>query len=445
MKRLSLNNKTNGKISIRKRSLLHWAVYIVAFWSFLIKAAWYLPGPLGFSKYLPDGILLGLLILNLRRGKHIIRRDLLAVLRIIVGYFLYTFIVYLFRYQSVAYFLWGFRNTFRLFLAFLAFISYLDESDVDTWFKVVDILFWINAALSVFQFVVLRSHGDYLGGIFGIKGSTNAYTTVFFSIVVCKSLLLSFNSGKNYFYSLLQCGVSIIIAAMAEMKFYFVIFVLIMVSCAIITRFSVKKLILILAGMLIVMLCSSLLVSWFGLNSALSLERIWQLASQTNYSSKNDVNRLTAIYTLSKVIVANPVDQFFGLGLGNCDTSSFAICNSPFFQRYGYMHYTWFVIAMVFLETGYIGLVVYISFYVVCFIYAYRKYKTRSGDILHNQLAMIMSLLSCILIIYNSALRNEAGYMMYFVLALPFIRQNPEKQTNQSSILPKKEVMGYEK
>lgn len=42
---------------------------------------------------------------------------------------------------------------------------------------------------------------------------------------------------------------------------------------------------------------------------------------------------------------------------------------------------------------------------------------------LYCQMGKIMAVMSVIMIFYNGALRTEAGYMMYFVLSLPFIRR----------------------
>lgn len=419
-----LENQKIGTLLFRKRSLLHWAAFLIAFWSFLIKIVGYLPGPLEYSKYLADGILLVFLILALKREKHQLHKDVWTLLKVVVIYFLYTFVVYLFQYQSVAYYLWGFRNSFRFFIAFFVFIALIDKRDTDTWFKMIDILFWINAILSIFQFVFMNMKGDWLGGIFGIKSASNAYTLAFFIIAISQTLLSTFEGDENYTYCLLKCGVSVLIAAMAELKVYFLVFGILLVFCAIITRFSAKKTMLIFGAMAIAMFCSMLLVTFFGDGSALSLRGVVEYAIKENYSSQRDINRLSAFYTLSHSVIQNPIDQFFGFGLGNCDTSSFEICNTPFFKQYGYMHYTWFTAPMIFLETGYIGLGFNLLFFVVCFLQAYKEHKKNSGQKLYNQLAMVVSVMCGILIFYNSSLRIEAAYMLYFVLALPFMRQS---------------------
>lgn len=220
-----------------------------------------------------------------------------------------------------------------------------------------------------------------------------------------------------------KCMAAIFVAAMAEMKFFFFVLAFLIVGAAIITRFSVRKVIFLLLSLVALALGAMLLVEWFGFEGFFSLERLWEGAMNKNYSSQRDINRLSAIPTLNKKILKDPVDQIFGLGLGNCDTSAFAICNTPFFRQYGYLHYTWFSIAIIFLETGYVGLFLSFSFFVACFVQTYRQYKAKIGNALYNRLALLMAILSCVLIVYNSSMRIESAYMMYFVLAIPFIRQ----------------------
>lgn len=424
MKKIRLLNYANGRITIRKRSLIHTVVFLVAFWSFLYKPISNLPGPLGYLKYLADGIVLLVLVLPLSNSRFCIRKDISLPLLTAVCFFLYAFVVYLFQYQSVAYFLWGFRNNFRFFIAFFAFAEYLDEADIESWFAILDVLFWINAVLSVFQFLFLRAMGDFLGGIFGTAGSSNGYTLILFSIVITKSILCAFSGTESFTSCLFKCAASLLVAAMAEMKFYYFSFILILLGAAALTRFSGKKLILILSAVAAIMLGAILLSSWFDSADFFNLSSLWENATKANYSSQKDINRLSAIPTLAKNIVTDPMKRLFGMGLGNCDTSSFAICNTPFYITYRYLHYTWFTSAMLFMETGYIGLAIYFFFFIVCFVFAYKRYKNGTGILLYSQMVMILSTMCVILTFYNSSLRIESGYMMYFVLALPFVRQS---------------------
>ena len=119
------------------------------------------------------------------------------------------------------------------------------------------------------------------------------------------------------------------------------------------------------------------------------------------------------------------------MGLCNCDTSTIPLFNTAFYDRYVDLHYSIFSISFMFIETGWIGLTLYISFFVACFIFALKSYIQKRGNLLFNQIGIIMSLLCFVLLFYNSSLRTEAGYMIYFALSLPFIAQM-NADTNES-------------
>lgn len=424
MSKYRFHRNSHNSLRIKNRSILQWMVFVISLWPFLLKPLGGLPGVLGYSRYIADGVLLCMFLVALFQTNIKIRRSILSHVLLIITFFAYVLLVYLFRFQSPFFFLWGFRNNFRFYLAFFAFIFLLTESDVDRWFEILDMLFWINAVLSIVQFSFLGIRQDYLGGIFGIGGGSNGYTLLFFCIVIGRSLLATFSGQEELSSCAWKCISSLLIAAMAEMKFYFVVFIILIGMASFLTRFSVKKLLLILVGAVAVIWGTTLVVTWFGFDDFLAIEQIIEQATKENYSSANDLNRLSAIPTLSRTVLTTPIEQLFGLGLGNCDTSAFAICNTPFYQRYSYLHYTWFSAAMLFLEIGYVGLFAYFLFFILCFRYAFRQIKSGSGNQLNCQLAVMISILCCIITFYNSALRIEAGYLVYYVLAIPFIKSD---------------------
>ena len=97
-----------------------------------------------------------------------------------------------------------------------------------------------------------------------------------------------------------------------------------------------------------------------------------------------------------------------------------------------------------FFETGIIGLIAYLSFFVMCFILARRQIKKGANELL-GRIGMIMSAVCFILVFYNSSLRTEIAYMAFFSLSLPFISATedlPEQEGvyNIKSI-PTKEVI----
>ncbi|MBR2381015.1 MAG: hypothetical protein IKA84_00780 [Clostridia bacterium] len=199
---------------------------------------------------------------------------------------------------------------------------------------------------------------------------------------------------------------------------------------AFLTSFSWRKVVIFILGAIIISVSSTILISLFGFEDFLSLEKIWESATQEHYSSEQTVNRLSAIPTLSKMLIPDFSDRLFGLGLGNCDTSSFAICNTPFYQNYGYLRYNFFSAAFLFLEVGFIGLGMYVAFFLIAFALIRKRIKRGLCNELHGKIALIMIVLSMILIVYNASLRAEGGYMAFFVIALPFIDKASSKYGN---------------
>lgn len=408
-------------LKIKKRSLPEmltlWIVALPLLWGLffdLLK----LPA---FVKYTADASWVILLAIMIFRRRINIRRSTLPIFLTVCFFLIYTFIIYLFNYQSVFYFLWGLRNNFRYYVFFFALIQFISEEDVNGIFKVLDLLFWVNAAVILIQYFGFGYKQDFLGGIFGVTSGCNAFTVIFFTVIISKSFLAYFENKEKAVACYLKCVVSLIISVLSELKIFFVVFVLVLFVCAFLTKFSWKKIGALLMAMIFVLLGSYLLTALFGFEDFLKLENLWNLATRSSYSTDNTVNRLSAIPTLAKKILTNLNDRIFGLGLGNCDTSAFPICNTPFYEAYGHLRYTYFSCAFLFLEVGYLGIIIYLFFIGMCFVLALKRLKSRSGNRLFCQMAVIMSMLCVILVFYNASLRAEAGYMAYFILALPFV------------------------
>lgn len=412
------------KLHIRKRNFREWLLllmlllpFMFAFFTEIVRL------PL-LIRYSMDAILFVLVFLMLRDKKIIVSSSIKPLMILVLIFFLYTLFTYLFNYQSVFYYIWGLRNTFSFYVAFFIFAVYLSQEEATLWLKILDVLFWIHFVLAIFQFSFLGVRQDYLGGLFGTTIGTNGYSIVFLCIVITKSLLCNFNGTEKPFVCILKCLAALTFAAMAEMKFFYIAFILMLILASVFTKFSKRKFVMIVVGIIGVAIGSVVLTGLFGFEGFMSWESIWEFATKENYSSEDDLNRFSAIFTLSKTIVTEPAQRLFGLGLGNCDTSRVAIFNTPFFQQYQYLHYDWFSSVMMFLETGIIGLVLYISFFVTSAVLSHKQLKKANSNKLFCQLAFIMSILCVIISFYNSSLKIYCAYMVYFVLSLPFIRSN---------------------
>ncbi len=414
-------HKLSVQLHIKKRRLQEWMallVFVLPFTFGLLTELLKIPEIIRFSL---EFLLICFCFLCIRNRYISIDKNIKPLVYIVAIYILYSLVSYLFNFQSPFYYIWGCRSTFSYYIAFFAFVAYISEDDAKKCLNFLDIVFWINFVVSLIQFYAYDIRQDYLGGIFGVGGSTNAYTLAFLCIVVSKTLLSAFNGDEKVLPCVLKCVAALIVAAMAEMKFFYVAFIVILILASILTKFSVRKLWLIILSIIGIAIGSLFLTSLFGFEGFLSWENIVEFATKENYSSTRDLNRFSAIFTLSKTVLTQEHQRWFGMGLGNCDTSEVELFHSVFHQTHSYLHYEWFASVMVFLETGIFGLVIFLSFFVASFNFSYKQFRSDNSNKLFNQLALIMSILCIIISFYNSALRIYSAYMIYFVLALPYI------------------------
>lgn len=417
------------RISIPRRSQTQWLTEALILLPFFLALLHELLGlPYGI-RYVLDGVWLLLLIYLLRF------RDSLDWYRVrplvvwVLGFLLCTALVYGVQYQSGLYYLWGLRNQFRFYPAFFAFALFLNRQDAARYDALFHRLFWLNAALSAVQYA-LGYRGDHLGGLFGLESGANGYTNIFFLIVLSGSVVRCLERTESLRLCGAKCLTAVIIAALAELKFFFVELLVLLCLASLVTEFSWRKLLLILGGIAVVLVGTAMLTAafpqytgWFSLKWMLET-----VTSRRGYTSSGDLNRLNALPRINEMWLKHWSQRLFGKGLGNCDTSSFAFLNTPFFQNYGHMHYSWISYAFVYLETGWAGLLFYWGFFLLLGIRIHKmeKYDPQT-DITRCRIAKILVCFALALSVYNASLRAESAYMLYYALAVPFCAAGKEE------------------
>ena len=421
----------SGKLQIKNRTLEEWLILIIMILPFTVALFSMISPGLGSVRYIVDLLLVVFIFLISTKKTLMIQNQMIPILILVGTLLLYTLSVYLFNFQSPFYFLWGVRNNFRFYVAFFVIALYATEELIEDIFKVFDVIFYINFFLCCFQFFVLGYQQDYLGGVFGVTKGVNGNAIVFMFVVLSRSVLSFMNGNEKAHSCFIKCTLALIVAAMAELKFFFVVFIILLLLATILTSFSWRKFVMLALGAFLIMVASTILIAIFGFDDFLSLDSIWDLATRENYASENDLNRFAAIPKISEMFLKTLPDQLFGMGLGNCDTSSFAICNTPFYQTYEYLHYSIFSCAFLFIETGYVGLFMFTLFFLFTLYISLQRFLSRTGNRLYCQMGIIMSLFCFVLLFYNSSLRTDIGYLVYFVLALPLvIVKTNKKQTD---------------
>ena len=381
-------------------------------------------------KFLCDGFLV-LLLLKLFSQRFTKIDNYSMPFVVIVGLFFFiTLVGYLFNYQSVFYYLWGLRNNIRMFVAFFAFAYLADWEDANGWIKALDVLFVINFAVVILQY--FSGYGqDYIGGIFGTSKGCNGSLLIFLCIVFAKTIL-SFMRGEEKMSKCIFVSVaSLLVSTLSELKMFFILFILILFMASFMTAHSIKKTLFFAFGAVLVVLFSTLLtVLYKDFTDFLSFDSLIKALTDTGYATDEDIGRFTALPVISQRFLPGFFRKLFGLGLGNCDSSSLSMFNTPFFKSHQTVHYSYFSYAFLFLETGFVGLALYASFFVASFFVSRKLKKLDMADEFACQMSIILSVISLILLVYNSSLRMEIGFMLFFVLALPIISANEQRESD---------------
>lgn len=381
-------------------------------------------------KFLCDGFLVLLLLKLFSQRFTKIDNYLMPFVVIVDLFFFITLVGYLFNYQSVFYYLWGLRNNIRMFVAFFAFAYLADWEDAKGWIKALDVLFVINFAVVILQY--FSGYGqDYIGGIFGTSKGCNGSLLIFLCIVFAKTIL-SFMRGEEKMSKCIFVSVaSLLVSTLSELKMFFILFILILFMASFMTAHSIKKTLFFAFGAVLVVLFSTLLtVLYKDFTDFLSFDSLIKALTDTGYATDEDIGRFTALPVISQRFLPGFFRKLFGLGLGNCDSSSLSMFNTPFFESHQTVHYSYFSYAFLFLETGFVGLALYASFFVASFFVSRKLKKLEMADEFACQMSIILSVISLILLVYNSSLRMEIGFMLFFVLALPIISANEQRESD---------------
>ena len=373
-----------------------------------------------FVKYLLDVFWVFLVATMVTRKKKTIDPRVKFLMIWVFLFLLITAFNYLVHYQSIFYYLWGIRNNFRGYALFFAVIFYFEETDVRATLKILDKLFYLNAALMFFQRFILLIEGDYLGGLLGTEPGANGYTNIFFCVVLAIGFVQYCGGQKKTIVFIIQVLLSLFLAGMAELKFFFVEFVILMVVGSTITKLSWKK-ITVIPVLLVIFLIGYNTLGILFPGSNMTIAELFDYASNSGgYTGSGDFNRLNFLGTSNSMFLTTTVDRLFGLGLGNCDLAAYAIVTSPFYRQYGYLHYNWFSSAFMYLENGWLGLIFFFGFFVIIFLDMMVMIREKKGNRSFCQIAALCAIAAAMSGFYNQSLRTEAGYMMYFILAIPW-------------------------
>lgn len=325
---------------------------------------------------------------------------------------------------------WAIRNNFRFFAFFFVCLCILDSTDVEKMFSIMCRLQILNFVLSLYQFFALGKSQDYLGGIFGINQGCNAYSNTFFclltSYAVCNYIYKKMNLKKTLAI-LFSC---LILAALAELKVFFIEFALIIMLGVLFSNPNKKTISIMLISILMAGVGLKVFETVFpsAYQDLVNISRLVQYSTTEIWGYK--ISRIGAFQQINSIFFKNSVLlNLFGYGLGNCEYSAFDFFSSEFHRLYGGYHYRWFAHQHWFLEGGYLGFGLVILFFFMLWIWGARNKRKLDNHQEYGLFIQIFSILTIISLWYNNAIKVEIAYITMFALAAPlvFMREKMQK------------------
>ena len=406
----------NKVLYLNKKTILRIVFWFSLFWGGIHD----LLGLSGAIPYFIDFLLIFLVIIEIVKNESI-------KLNPFKIWFIITFSIivfgYLINFQSLFLLINGLRKYFRYFLYFILCVQLLKDDDIDYFLKGIDWFFYLNTVVLLVQYFVFGYKQDYLGGLFGVEAGCNGPLNLLLVIIVTKSILFFLNKKESLKKLIFKIGLSVLIAALSELKFFYVEFLIIIIAVSLITEFSFKKLFIIAASILSIIIGINILNLIFNFGDFFTIS--YFLAASTGGESSGygalGVDRLTFITVINSMFLRSNIQRLFGLGIGNCSGSSISIFSSSFYQKYSNLNYSFFATSNTYIEQGWLGLILLFSFFVIQIVMLLFVKSDSKGRKEFIQMGITLSGLSLIILVYNQSLIIDTCFFYYLFLALPFI------------------------
>lgn len=413
-------------LRIRKKNWPQFAIFFIIVWNLAERFLMSLGAPSAII-YLIDVINLVLLIATIGKRSKWRRFSILILLYaiLIASGSVFALLNYSTWGGNAIFTLIEIRNMVRFPIFFIACVTFIDSTNIEKIFNVLTMFFYVNFVMIIYQYITFHpagiwTRGDYLNGFFGTSVGGNTFVNATMLCVVVYWLCRWTNRECKMWQFLLPLGISVTVAALIELKSYFVEVVILyfwyLVSQKKTAKEILKNIFIIISIIAVAYIALQFMFEeypWF--RETMSLSGMFKLATDSSgYTGKNDLNRLTAVFQIATDIFKGDFSKIvYGIGLGNGAVYSVGGVYTKFCQLYESTHYSWFSTAYVFVQCGLIGLIIYIG----SFIYLFFKKKNKK----YTLLSQTMVLLAFVLMMYNETLKTDAGYFVYFVIACGFI------------------------
>lgn len=312
-------------------------------------------------------------------------------------------------------FIWGLRNQYLSLAIFFASASFLCLQDIDKLFKFFFYFQFLNLACALYQYFVLGYYMDTNNGAF-INGNGQ---DIFCGVLIAWYLFNYTNRKCKLWQFVFVLLSSLLIAAIEEEKFIFIETIIIFFYYYITgKKLSFKKALTGIALVVVMVVASTVLTD---INGSGSLEVLTNKEAFMSYQENAfELPRVGSSQIISKLFFVEEWQNLFGLGLGMCEESTtLSFISNDFYNKFGWLRYDWFTFHVNFLQTGWIGIVLFLSFF-ISILYVNWRNKKRCPDELkyYYDICIIIVFLCFMTIWYNATLRSYNSIIPLFVLSI---------------------------
>lgn len=265
---------------------------------------------------------------------------------------------------------------------------------------------------------------DFGGGIFWGGGGLNPFCL----LLLCFYSSLYFAKKTTFKKFAVIIAATFMLGAMAEEKMMLMLAVLCIILSALINQYVEKGLTVRKLGILVGLLLGFVVV--INLVDRLAPDMLKILFNKKNFMDYATatfdegyrIPRVGSFQVINNLFLRTPIKEWFGLGIGNCDTSAFSFFQSDFYRAYGDYNYRWFTNQWTYLECGIGGFGLYVFFFITLIITLLAKLKRYPNAIRPYMIASAIFTVAMIFLMWHSsAIRVDTAYIIYFGMAIGFV------------------------
>ncbi len=311
---------------------------------------------------------------------------------------------------------WNIRLYLRALFTFCIIWKAMNINDCWKYRKIMYYAFLPNLICGIIEYVTGRG-GDALGGLF-IGGNTTMLLylmpMIFFASIDYYHGLLS----RFKFLSILLT--SLLLSFLGEIKLLYIIIPLFWyISNILCNKFRLKQALTLFIGLIIFIPIMQFFLSFFYntdyIESVFTVNQTKEYTTSSFVLGKEDgMNRSTSIEMTDKLILKDTSHFISGYGIGASSAS--AIFSSPIGSKFRDTFFFLFTPSYIMVETGWLGLILYISIYILLF-YTFLSFYTKYNDPIlkyWSSLGILGTLMTFILIWYNASPITRFTIFYYF-------------------------------